>query len=100
MKKEKNIFEIYLTSAFVESKQWLQLIYKISKINGKFKSWNLWINIENNYIRYFVETNTMLPPILGELGEFLIKKQECILNKKARIDMPYILTNNYKTFYL
>ena len=72
MKKKKNVFEIYLTSAFVESKQWLQLIYKISKINGKFKSWNLWINIENNYIRYFVETNTMLPPILGELGEFLI----------------------------
>lgn len=94
---EINIFEICLTSAYVKSEEWLKLIYKISKMNGMLKKWNLWINIENNYIRYFIETNRMLPPILGELGEFLIRKSEIQLNKKANLGIPYILTHNYKT---
>lgn len=48
LKMRKNLFEIYLTSQFVESKEWLKLILKISKINGKLGHWNLWIHIENN----------------------------------------------------
>lgn len=93
----KNLFEIYLTSEFVKSEEWLKLILKISKINGKLGYWNLWVHIENNYIRYFVEIKRMLPPILGELGDFLIKKTDMILRENAQIGMPYILTDNYKT---
>ena len=96
---KKNLFEIYLTSSNVEDKQWLKLIYKISKINGMLKTWNLWINIENNYIRYFIETEKMLPPILGELGDFLIKKVDIKLQEKEKIKTgkPYIITNRYHT---
>lgn len=94
---KKNLFEIYLTSQFVKSEEWLKLILKISKINGKLGNWNLWIHIENNYIRYFVEIKRMLPPILGELGDFLIKKTNMILRENVHIGMPYILTDNYKT---
>ena len=79
-----NIFEIYLTMPNIESKEWLNLIYKVSKINGMFKTWNLWIHIENNYIRYFIETKRMLPPILGELGGFLLKKSDEKLKEKAK----------------
>lgn len=43
---KKKIFEIYPTSSYVKSEEWLNLIYKISKINGMLKPWNLWINIE------------------------------------------------------
>lgn len=93
----KNIFEIYLTSQFVESKEWLKLILKVSKINGILGYWNLWIHIENNYIRYFIETKRMLPPILGELGDFLIKKSDMVLRENTKIGMPYILTKNYET---
>ena len=93
----KNIFEIYLTSQFVESKEWLKLILKVSKINGILGYWNLWIHIENNYIRYFIETKRMLPPILGELGDFLIKKSDMVLRENTKIGMPYILTKNYDT---
>lgn len=92
----KNLFEIYLTSEFVKSEEWLKLILKISKINGKFGHWNLWIHIENNYIRYFIEIKRMLPPILGELGDFLIKKTNMILRENVQIGIPYILTDNYK----
>ncbi len=94
---KKNIFEIYLTLPYVESKEWLKLVYKISKINGLFRPWNLWIHIENNYIRYFIETNRMLPPILGELGEFLLKRTDIQLKEKAIIGKPYIITNRYNT---
>lgn len=94
----KNIFEIYLTSKFVKGEEWLKLIYKISKINGKLKSWNLWIQIENNYIRYFVETRVVLPTILGETGEFLLKKTNVKLREKSVAGIPYILTNKHKTF--
>lgn len=97
VKVRKNIFEIYLTSQHVTSEEWLKLILKISKINGKFGHWNMWIHIENNYIRYFIETKRMLPPILGELGEFLIKKTDIELKEKAKIGIPYILTKNYNT---
>lgn len=93
----KNLFEIYLTSQFVKSEEWLKLILKISKINGKLGHWNLWIHIENNDIRYFVEIKRMLPPILGELGEFLIKKTDMILREEnVQIGMPYILIDNDK----
>lgn len=93
----KNVFEIYLTSQFVNSEEWLKLILKVSKINGILGYWNLWIHIENNYIRYFIETKRMLPPILGELGDFLIKKSDMVLRENTKIGMPYILTKNYET---
>ena len=64
---KKNTFEIYLTSDYVTGEEWLKLFLKISKINGRIGYWNFWIHIENNYIRYFVETKRMLPPILGDL---------------------------------
>ena len=94
---KKNVFEIFLTSSYVKSEDWLKLILKISKINGRFKFWNLWIQVENNYIRYFVETKRMLPPILGELGDFLLKKSDIELKEKYTHSLPYILTKNYKT---
>ncbi len=94
---KKNVFEVFLTSSFVNSEEWLKLILKISKINGRLGCWNLWVHIENNYIRYFVETKRMLPPILSGLGDFLIKKSDISLNENAQSKSPYILTKNYKT---
>ena len=94
---KKNVFEIYPTSSYIEGEKWLKLILKISKINGRFKAWNLWIYIENNCIRYFIETKRMLPPIIGESGDFLIKKSDVILNKKTVLGIPFILNKNYKT---
>ena len=95
---KKNFFEVYLTENYIKSEDWLKLILKVSKINGKIKTWSLWICIENNIIRYFIETKRMLPPILGDLGEFLVKKVEEIeLKEKTKPGMPYILTNNYNS---
>ena len=95
----KNFFEIYLTENYVKSEDWLKLILKVSKINGRLKPWSLWVNIENNVVRYYIEIKRTLPPILGDLGEFLVKKVDYVSKEKTRRGMPYILTNNYKTLY-
>ncbi len=94
---KKNIFEIYLTSQYVLPEEWLNLFLRMSKINRLFKPWNLWIHIENNYIRYFIETTRMLPPVLGELGGFLFKKSDITLKEKFTIYLPFLVTSNYKT---
>jgi GTPase SAR1 family protein len=93
---KRNFFEIYLTSDYVIKEDWLKLFYKISKVNGIFITWKLWINIENNYVRYFIETNRMLPPTLGDAGGFLIKKSDVNLKEKSTLKMPYILMPSLK----
>ncbi len=51
---KKNIFEIYLTENYIKGEDWLKLILKVSKINGRLKHWSLWIDIENNIVRYYI----------------------------------------------
>ncbi len=89
------MFEIYLTAPTIDSKEWLKLFYKISKINGLGKKWNLWISIENNYIRYFIETKRTLPPVIGEIGSFLIKEVNINFKEKSCIGFPCLITKNY-----
>ena len=92
---KKKIFEIYLTEPAIDEKEWLKFFLKISKFNGMLKKWNLWINIENNYIRYFIETERSLPPVIGDLGSFLIKECDINLRPKTQISFPCIITKNY-----
>lgn len=89
------MFEIYLTAPTIDSKEWLKLFYKISKINGLGKKWNFWISIENNYIRYFIETKRTLPPVIGEIGSFLIKEVNINFKEKSCIGFPCLITKNY-----
>lgn len=96
-KMKKNLFEIYMTSEYVQANSWINLIYKVSKINGMIRPWNLWIEIENNYVRYYIETDRMLPTIIGNADSFLIKKVDKKLKEKSKISMPYIFTARYKT---
>ena len=63
---KKNLFEIFLTSPFIKSKEWLNLIFKVSRINGIFKSWNLWIYIENNYME---DKNKKGSKVIVKFGE-------------------------------
>lgn len=93
---KKNFFEIYLTSDYIIKEDWLKLFYRVSKMNGIFKKWRLWINIENNYIRYFIETKRNLPPTIGDTGGFLIRKSDTNLKEKSKFRMPYILMPSVK----
>ena len=74
--KKKIVSEVFLTSNEVKPEAWLELLNHISHLNGILRRWNLWIQIENNEVRYFVQTRKELPTVIGSLGDFLIKKVE------------------------
>lgn len=79
MLKEKNmrkkiVSELFLTSKFVTEEAWLNLIFEISKLNGRFRKWDIFIKIEQNTVRYFVRTSRKLPSVISHLSDFLLKK--------------------------
>ena len=96
MKKE-SIYEIYLTCSHVTPEAWLCFLNSISKLNGLFRKWNIYITIDKNEVRYFLKTQRSIPPIISSLSEFLIKKTdlniEDILNFPSRKGQYFILTN-------
>ena len=94
---KKIISEIFLTSNEIGSESWLELFNNISNLNGKLRRWNFWIQIENNEIRYFTSTRKELPTVIGDLGDFLIKKiDEEEKNIDAKYSLPYIIKRKEK----
>ncbi len=98
--KEKILSEIILTTEYVEPKTWLSLLNAISKLNGLFKPWNLYVKIELNEVHFFCETSRVLPPIINSLGDFMIKKldliNENLMDFSTKKAMPFLLTNKEK----
>ena len=88
--RNKFIAEIFLTEKFVSEDAWLNFIFEISRLNGKFRKWNIFVLIELNTVRYFIQTSKKIPPVISNLNEFLLK----IIEPKQTINK--IL----KSFYL
>lgn len=95
----KKYFEVFFTTDFVNEENWNNFLLYISKLNGLFKKWKIYIRFEKNKVRYFIKTNHEIPTTLSNLGDFLIKKVENL--EKIRVvnifKMPYIMTNKEKT---
>ena len=91
----KKYFEVFFTTDFVNEENWNNFLLYISKLNGLFKKWKIYIRFEKNKVRYFIKTNHEIPTTLSNLGDFLIKKVENL--EKIRVvnifKMPYIMTN-------
>ncbi len=92
-------FEVLFTSDFVTEEEWNKFILYISKLNGLFIKWNIYIRFEKNRVRYFIRCKNEVPTTLSDLGSFLIKKVDKI-DKIKKVDIlksPYIVTNKEKT---
>lgn len=74
--KGKKLFEVFLTTNFVTEESWLNFILYISKLNGLFKSWKIYIKFEKNNVRYFIKTRNDMPTTLTNLNDFLLQKIE------------------------
>ena len=74
--KNKFISEIFLTEKFVSEEAWLNFIFEISKLNGKFKTWDIFVLIELNTVRFFIQTSKKIPPVISNLNDFLLKTIE------------------------
>ena len=92
----KKTYEILLTGKYVEPKSWINFILEIGKLNGKFKKYTIWVQIENNYVRYFIQTKREIPTTLNTLGEFLIRKIDEKIDISCKNWIPYIITKGYK----
>lgn len=68
--------EIYLTNSNISHEKWLNLIHIISKYNGYFRKWKLIISCEKNKIRYFIQSNCLLPATINNMEAFLLKRVE------------------------
>lgn len=79
--KNKFISEIFLTQKFVTEESWLQFIFEISRLNGIFRKWDIYVLVELNTVRYFIRTFRKIPPVISNLNDFLLK----IIEPKQKI---------------
>lgn len=89
----KIVSEIFLTSKYVTEESWLNLIFEISKLNGRFRKWDIFIKIELNTVRYFIKTSRELPPVINHLSEFLLKRIDAKEKINSRFNFFYWITN-------
>ena len=92
---KKIVSEIFLTTNYVSEEKWLKFILAIGKLNGYFKEFKIIVEIDKNNIRYFLETRKVLPTIISDFSDFLIKKSEKIIKQKICKSIYYI-TNKEK----
>ncbi len=92
-------FEIFFATDFVTEESWLIFLSYISKLNGFFKSYKIYINFEKNNVRYFIKTKQEMPTTLGNLNDFLLKKIDNIdfPKKILKHKSLYIVTNKEKS---
>ena len=74
--------ELYLSKNKVTEEDWNKIINIISNYNGLLKPWKLYIVNQKNVIRYFIETNCILPTMINNLNTFLLKPIKGIKLKK------------------
>ena len=60
--------EIFLTKKNVTKDEWEEFIQLISKYNGNFKNWQLYIKFIKNEIHYYVKSECLLPSSINNLG--------------------------------
>ena len=74
--------ELYISKKIVAEEDWKKLIDIVSNYNGLLKPWKLYIVNQKNVIRYFIETNCILPTMINNLNTFLLKPIKGIKLKK------------------
>lgn len=97
--RKHNYFEVFFTSDFVTEEKWLEFLLYISKLNGLFKTWKVFIKFEKNNVRYFIKTRNTIPTTLSNLSDFLLKKVENFEEPNIifKIKKIYIVTNKEKS---
>lgn len=93
---KKYVSEIFFTTDFVSEEEWLKFILEISRLNGLFKAWKIYLQIERNIIKYYIVTKRKIPTILNCSGNFLIKNIDNFEKIKSHIPFLYLVTNKEK----
>ncbi len=94
--RKKVISKIFLTSKFVTEESWLKFMYEVSKLNGRFRKWDLFVKIELNTVRFFLRSSRELPPVISHLSDFLLKKVDTNEKIYSHFGFFYFITNREK----
>ena len=95
--KNKFIYEILLTTQYATEEAWLNLILEIGKLNGFLKKWKIYVEIELNEVKYYVQSSVILPPVINAQSDFLIKPTNKIMKINFRKDdyvIEYAIPSN------
>lgn len=93
--KNKFIYEILLTTQYATEEAWLNLILEIGKLNGFLKTWKIYVEIELNEVKYYVQSSVILPPVINAQSDFLIKPTKKSMKINFRRSFPYYLSTKY-----
>ena len=97
----KYLTEVFLTQEHVEENVWSKFLYAVSKLNGIFRKWKMYVYIENNTVRYFIQASRKLPSIIQDFSEFILKKveeeEENLFEEKSVTNSWYLVTNKEKS---
>lgn len=88
-----NKYEIMITTDFADENEWLKLFLEISKLNGLFRKWRLYLKIDRGVIRYYIVTKRSMPTVLNSTGCFLLKKIDSFERERTLIQYFYFVTN-------
>ena len=93
----KYYYELFFTKDKLEISDWDLLFKDISRLNGFLGTWNLYISIENNMLRFFIKSHVKIPSILSSTSTFIIKKAETIDIIKKYLNKIHICMDSDKT---
>lgn len=75
--------EIFLEQGNISKERWHDFIIHMNQYQGSLHSWCLEMHFNKNKIRYYLEANSLLSPILSGFPEFVFR--ECEPMKQERI---------------
>ncbi len=83
--------ELFLSEENISKERWLSFLLQIHKLQGFLRKWQIEIEFERNKIHYYLETSSLLPPILSGFPEFVFKQCEKRSQKRERRKIPTYL---------
>lgn len=83
---------VYLTKKNVSKEEWKEFINTVSKYNGFFKKWSLFVIFRKNEVHYMVNTECMLPASINGLKAFVLKKCAVKRGGKSWFARPFSIS--------
>ncbi len=84
------VSEIYLTSKFVSKESWHVMFLKLAKYLGSFSKFEIFVVCEMNKLHYYVETDVVLPTMLGDISDFMFGASSVCWSFSYERGVPYI----------
>ena len=94
----KSYYELFVTKDTLTLSDWDILFKEISRLNSVFGSWKLYLLIENNMLRFYIQSKVKIPSILSSSSCFVIKEIDAIDTLSKLISKTHICMESDKTF--